>query len=98
MAQRVSYWENNAVFEEGPFVMVEANGWRIEAQVGDSGCPRMPHLSIYHLLRRYGIDDQKCYDPKPVERAVDWLNDRVKKGLIVKDGAVWVDAELATRA
>lgn len=49
MAKYVGYFENfetpeeeSEAFSQGPFVVVDANGYRIEAQVKGNKCPALP--------------------------------------------------------
>lgn len=92
MAQIVGYWEDNVVFIEGPFVLVEAGGWRIEVEDKGRDCPILPHLSIDRLLEANGMSWHKI-PHQYVDQAkatVDWLNQAVRDGKIVLVGGTWV--------
>jgi hypothetical protein len=91
MAKRVGFFENtDACYEEGPFVMVMANGWRVE--VGEKGmkCPILPDMSIYGFRRDRGVPDGKLNDDHRMECVVNYLNAKVKDGTIVKKDGVYV--------
>lgn len=96
MAQRVGYFENHVDYTEGPFVMVDINGWRIEAQNdhAPNGAPTLPHPSIYHYLEQNGLQAHKVRPTKEGEEqiahSVNWLNDEVDAGNIVKIDGRWV--------
>lgn len=94
MAQKVGYFQDDVVFEEGPFVMVYINGWRIEGEVVGNKCPALLMPSIYALLRKEGLYEHKTEDEDRVAKAVDWLNEQVRLGVIVLEGAVWRYPEL----
>jgi hypothetical protein len=95
MAVKVEYFtdidQQPDMFSEGPFVMVNALGqWRIECQMVGGHCPVMPSSSIYDLLRIEGIHYAKSSDELAVGRTVDWLNARVKEGVItLRNNRIW---------
>jgi hypothetical protein len=92
MAQRVGYFQDDVTFTEGPFVMVNANGWRIEVHNGeDHGCNCvMPALSIYALRKHLGYPEGKFVCADEAATLVDRLNRMVRDGKIVKMGSQWV--------
>lgn len=90
MAQEVSYFENNPEYKEGPFVMVCANGWRVEVELKGHHCPVLPDSSIYELLARNGFNPAKEVSRVLAARKVDWLNKMVAVGKIVLvNGKYW---------
>lgn len=94
MAQKVGYFQNDVVFTEGPFVMVNANGWRIEVSSGsDRGCNCiMPHRSIYELADSLGYKG-KTPNTEHVAGIVDKLNEFTRTGRIVRTGDLWVTVD-----
>jgi len=90
MAQCVGYYEDDVVYEEGPFVLVSAGGWRIEAEVKGHKCPALPDLSIFRLIKNHFGDYQKSSNLKKVEERCDFLNKMVKSGDIVLDNGQWI--------
>lgn len=91
MAQRVGYFDNDVTYTEGPFVIVPANGWRIEVDHGGR-CPVLPHTSIYRRLRRNGMDFGKTSED--VQASVcDWLNELVRQGKLVKTDHGWISPD-----
>lgn len=66
MAQRVGYFENNVIYKEGPFVMTNAGGWRIEVEQKGHQCPVMPSMTIVRPaswpLQRHRPEDR----PQPL--------------------------------
>lgn len=90
MAQRVGYFENNVIYTEGPFVMTEAlyPDYRIEVEIKGHMCPAFPDLSIYELLEMEGIDWHKGKAEK-IAPVVDWLNQKVREGIITLQGNIW---------
>jgi len=90
MAKQVHYAEKNVDFSDGPFVVVQIAGYLIEAQHDARSGSVLPDTSIYQLLREHGIEHGKTCSSKPVEEAVDWLNQMVELGRIVKDRGAWV--------
>ena len=91
MAQRVGYFEDNVVFTEGPFVMVNANGWRIESSDGqEHGC-NCVHIDRSVRMLAVGLGYQgKRDDPALVEPIVDKLNKLVREEVIVqRESGTW---------
>lgn len=88
MAQVVAYFDDDVVFEEGPFVICNArgNGWRIEVEQKGCKCPVLPDISIY----RYLGESVKWPLREDAEAVCDQLNKMVKEGKIVLDENVWV--------
>jgi hypothetical protein len=85
MAIRVGYFENTTnCYSEGPFVMVNACGWRIEVKHEGHHCPALPDSSIYGFIRDQGLPDGK-YEEALAACIVDFLNAKVKDGTIVLD-------------
>lgn len=96
MAQHVGYFEDfktaereREAYSEGPFVVVNANGWRIECEVVGSSCPALPDLSVFHLRKKWGIPEGKFNSVKAAEELCDRLNEQVKLGNIVREKASW---------
>lgn len=89
MAQRVGYFEDDVLYAEGPFVMVNANGWRVEVEMPGHHCPVLPDTSIYELRSQLGWPAGKTDDVALAERVVDQLNAMVREGKIVLDGRIW---------
>jgi hypothetical protein len=84
MAQLVSYWENHCTFEEGPFVLVYCNGWRVEAQFNPApSMPALPDASVYKLKGELGWVQGKTEDKEMAMAVVDRLNEMVRTGEIV---------------
>lgn len=93
MAQEVHYFENDVIYEEGPFVMTQINGWRIEVELKGHRCPVLPMTSIYQMLKENGLYDGKTDDKEKVVKAVDWLNEQVRKGNIILKKETYWDAK-----
>lgn len=100
MAKRVGYFQNFATpeesaeaFSEGPFVIVNAGGWRIEAELVGHYCPVHPDLSIYKLREALGYRAGKFNQIEEAERLCDHLNALVREGKIALDGTVWKATE-----
>ncbi len=97
MAVRVGYFEspiNKDIYLEGPFVMVNANGWRIEVQYKDSqgvvlSAPALPDDSIYGFLRERGLPTDKQIDEDLTACLVDYLNAKGKDGTLIFDKYTW---------
>lgn len=92
MAQRVGYFEDfhgdereAAALSEGPFVAVDAFGFRVEVYDGGK-CPHLPDMTIYELLRRNGFNIGKTGWEQCATK-VDWLNAKVRTGDIVLRGS-----------
>lgn len=83
MAQIVGYFENFVEYTEGPFVLVNANGWRIEVELKGHYCPVLPDVSIYNTREKLGWPLGKTDDFKKAERVCNELNAMVKRGEIV---------------
>ena len=91
MAQEVGYFENFPVFEEGPFVIVNANGYRIEVERKNHKCPVLPHNSVSDIL--WGELGYKGKTGREhAAELCDKLNQMVKDGRIVLRGDWWVAA------
>jgi hypothetical protein len=92
MAVRVKYFENTRdCYSEGPFVMVNACGWRVEVDYSQ-GCPALPDNSIYYFIRENGLPDGK-HEEALCASIVDFLNAKVKDGTLIKDpkyGLTWI--------
>lgn len=89
MAQIVGYYENDIIYTEGPFVMVNANGWRIEVQSLVDSFSVCPNSFIYKLLDDQGLERVKCNEKEKIEKSVDWLNKQVRKGTIIRGEWGW---------
>lgn len=94
MAQIMNWWENfktdehrQKVYQEGPFVAVCIDGWRVECEVKDHKCPALPHDSIFHFLNKWkftkGTKEECC-------KIVDKLNTLAKQGIIILSGKCWI--------
>ncbi len=85
MAQFVGYFEDDVTYTEGPFVVVNANGYRIEVEnkKSEKKCPCLPPLDIYTLCELYNKTCHKNDDHTIIAATVDWLNQQVKDGVIV---------------
>jgi hypothetical protein len=91
MAIRVGYFQNTKdCYSEGPFVMVNANGWRIEVGCAEMHCPTLPDNSVYAFLRDRGLPDYKTDDEALCECVVDYLNAKVKDGTLVRRDNNWL--------
>ncbi|OHA14616.1 MAG: hypothetical protein A3G49_05495 [Candidatus Sungbacteria bacterium RIFCSPLOWO2_12_FULL_41_11] len=98
MAQEVGYFENNPVYQKGPFVIVSANGWRIEAELKGHHCPVLPASSIYAMMEKLGLRG-KTNDKEKAALVCDILNGMVRTGQIVlHDNGCWVDVWSVFRA
>lgn len=103
MAQRVGYFQDfhspeeaAEAFKEGPFVVVDAWGYRIEVEKPGYHCPVFPHPSISVLREKeLGWPPGKTTDLAFAESVCDGLNQMVKDGRIVLDteGKFWRAAE-----
>lgn len=83
MAQVVGYFQNNVTFTEGPFVIVERNGWRIEVEQKGCNWSILPDSSIYKIVeRRFGLCG-KTTDRSLIEKVCDGLNQMVRDSAIV---------------
>jgi len=97
MAQVVGYFQNNVIFEEGPFVLCfNPGGFRIEVELRGHICPVLPDLSIYKLLKAetecpIGNTRRELKEPW-----ADWLNRQVKAGRIVMQENRWICPEYST--
>lgn len=93
MAQEVGYFEDNVVFTDGPFVIVEATGWRIEAELKGHRCPALPDTSIFRVEEKLGMYG-KTHNRKLAERVCDLLNKMVQRGdIVLNDRGWWVVKE-----
>lgn len=98
MARAVDYWhdfvseeEAMEAYKEGPFVLVCANGWRLEVEMKGSKCPALPDSSIYNLLDNHCLSHDKTNNKKEAEAVCDWLNTAVKIGWIkLHESGSWV--------
>lgn len=91
MAQIVGYFENfhteerrAEAFSEGPFVIVNANGWRIECELGQHHCPVLPDVTVYDLRKSLGYELGKFWEKERAATLCDHLNMLVKEDRIVK--------------
>ena len=97
MAQVVGYFQDNPVFTEGPFVIVYANGWRIEVEQKGHHCPVMVGLSVGRIVERLGLQG-KTNDRAKAEAVCDNLNQMVRSGEIVLNDVSWVDSRSVLQA
>lgn len=99
MAIEIGYWsdfkneeERQKAFQEGPFVIVYAGGWRVEVDWEKVNHPILPDSSIYNLQQKWGYDQGK-FPWSEKQKAVafcDLLNKEVKNGSIVKtQNGIW---------
>lgn len=103
MAQVVGYFEDfateerrNEAYSEGPFVLVNASGWRIEAEITGSKCPVMIEPSIFGIKEQLGWGYGKMVNREEAERICDALNAMTKTGQIVRDDrGFWRDVNAA---
>lgn len=89
MAQEVGYHEDNVAYEQGPFVIVHCNGWRIEVEFKGHHCPVLPDSSIYKITEVLGLPG-KTNDKALAAAVCDTLNQMVADKLIQLAGKVWV--------
>jgi hypothetical protein len=95
MAKTVGYFENFTeeskilASSEGPFVLVWANGWRIEQILGECNCPVMPSLSILLLKEKLGWGPGKLEDFERAAAVCDSLNGMVRSGKIEFKQSSW---------
>jgi hypothetical protein len=91
MAQEVGYFENHVKYTEGPFVIVDANGWRIEVELKEYHCPVLPEDTIYQLCKeKLGRRLAKFDHKSDAATLCDWLNQEVRQGSIVLDNRWWI--------
>jgi len=93
MAQIVTYGENNVEYTEGPFVVCAIGGdkYRVEAQRLNHVCPVIPDDSVIDMLATEMGFTCACYkDCAKCALTADWLNRRVRSGVICLSGNVWV--------
>jgi len=97
MAQIVRYYQDNVVYEDGPFVVCDLNtggwsGWRLQVEVKGLPHPVVPEDSIFDLVEsRYGCRYMlKSNDRERIVEMCDYMNSLVKDGKIVLDGSWWV--------
>lgn len=84
MAIKVGYFQDTKdCYSEGPFVMVNASGWRIECGSKDMKCPALPDSSIYGFLREKGLPDSKTDDEALCACVVDYLNAKIRDGTLI---------------
>lgn len=88
MAQEVGYYENDVVFLEGPFVLVNINGWRIEVERKGHSCPILPEQRIFQLEKSLGLSG-KTRDRELAAVVCDKLNSLVKEGKIIEINGHW---------
>ena len=90
MAQIVGYFENNVIFTEGPFVLVDACGWRIEVELVGHKCSVLPHISIYKIREQLGWGLGKTENMELAIRVCDQLNQMVRDGEIILKDNIWM--------
>jgi hypothetical protein len=98
MAQAVGYFQDDVVFEEGPFVICNAlgNGWRLEVEQKGVKYPVLPHGSIYDLVKkRFGLNG-KTNDRDVIAKICDSLNQMARdKEILLVDG-MWAHGRFET--
>lgn len=94
MAQIVGYFQDDVIYTEGPFVLVEANGWRIETELEGHRYPVLPDPSIYELRYNLGWGPGKTHDFDLAVNVCDTLNQMTKDGRLIKKGRWWVTPEV----
>lgn len=87
MAQQVGYFANHVLMTEGPFVIVNAHGWRIEVDRVRARCPGLISDATHALTRRTHAFPGKVALRQQAEAVCDHLNQLVRAGLIVYDEA-----------
>jgi len=88
MAQVVNYSNMNIEFEEGPFVLVNSGGYRIEVQTECHGGSCLPVCSIYKAMKlRFPHFIKGTLGEASI--VCDWLNSKVKSGEIAKMDHCW---------
>lgn len=92
MAQVVGYWEDNVVYREGPFVVVElgdGDDYRVEVEnkTSEKKTPCLPDSSIYFFLN---FSQRTRGRLEEVTRTVDFLNQNVKNGCITCREGTWL--------
>ena len=97
MAQVVGWFENDVKFTEGPFVIVNANGWRIEVELVGHHCPVLPSISVIKIAKRLGLHG-KTYNKELAAVVCDSLNTKVQAGEIILHNDCWVDRTSVIRA
>ena len=97
MAQEVRYFQNNPEFTEGPFVIVNVNGWRIEVELAGYHCPVLPSTSVLRIVDKLGLHG-KTNNRELAAMVCDNLNARVRAGEIVLRHNTWVDQASVDRA
>ena len=85
MAQQVGYFDDDVAFTEGPFVIVDIWGWRIEVELKDYHCSVLPDLSLTGILRDLGYNG-KTRDREHVASVCDRRHRR-REGAFVVQGA-----------
>lgn len=90
MAQVVRYFEDNVTFKEGPFVIVNACGWRIEVEHPGGKCPILPDISIYHWYKDNFGKHMGKFPIDEAEKICDTLNILVKTRKIYRIGNSWI--------
>lgn len=98
MAIEVRYFEDtDECYTEGPFVLVNASGYRIESGSKGMKCPTLPDCSIYGFLRDRGLPDCKYNDRDLAVCIVDFLNAKTRDGTLEQNkfgGWVWPPYEI----
>lgn len=99
MAQRVRYFEDYPTYQEGPFVMVQAQVfvpvldrgptpvWRVECELRGGKMSVLPQEDVYALARSRGLS--LVGEETAVAQAVDALNELVRQAVIQLHGRVW---------
>jgi len=95
MAQFVGYFEDDVEFAEGPFVVVDIFGYRIEVEYKGAKCPALPDVSIYRLREALGHPWGKTTNRDLAIKMCDELNALVREERIVlhPNGKCWVCPE-----
>lgn len=98
MAQIVGWGENNVMFTNGPFVIVNINGWRIEAELRGHHCPVLPGNSIYQIEKKLGLNG-KTWDRELAAQVCDRLNQMARTGeIVLHENGWWVDKQVLEQA
>jgi hypothetical protein len=90
MAQQVEYWQDNIEYLEGPFVVVNAGGYRIEMELKGHCCPVQTTVLIDRYLAEHKFSCYKTNCLQTASDTVDWLNNKVKNGDIILVNGRWV--------
>lgn len=93
MAKVVGYFSNSPDYSEGPFVLCRlpyGERYRLESELRGHVCSVLVHLSVDRLLRRYFPKSWEMTGSlEEMLEVCDWLNERVREGVVVLRGLEW---------